>query len=110
MVSFGHNDANRAKAERYVPAEAFGESLRPFWDAARSHGAVCIFASPVAMREFDGHLCKVLFIQAADLIRMNPDCRIYKWIFIRVADRFARAFHVTAGCIDRQRANNTNRE
>ena len=29
------------------------ESLRPFWDAARSHGAVCIFASPVAMREFD---------------------------------------------------------
>ena len=28
------------------------------------------------------HLCKVLFIQAADLIRMNPDCRIYKWIFL----------------------------
>ena len=54
VVSFGHNDANRAKAERYVPADAFGESLRPFWDAARSHGAVCIFASPVAMREFDG--------------------------------------------------------
>lgn len=53
VVSFGHNDANRAKAERYVPADAFGESLRPFWDAARSHGAVCIFASPVAMREFD---------------------------------------------------------
>ena len=53
MVSFGHNDANRAKAERYVPADAFGESLRPFWDAARSHGAVCIFVSPVAMREFD---------------------------------------------------------
>ena len=53
VVSFGHNDANRAKAERYVPADAFGESLRPFWDAARSHGAVCIFVSPVAMREFD---------------------------------------------------------
>lgn len=46
VVSFGHNDANRAKAERYVPADAFGESLRPFWDAARSHGAVCLFASP----------------------------------------------------------------
>ena len=53
VVSFGHNDANRAKAERYVPADAFGGSLRPFWDAARRHGAVCIFASPVAMREFD---------------------------------------------------------
>ena len=53
MVSFGHNDANHNKAERYVSADAFGESLRPFWDAARRHGAVCLFASPVAMREFD---------------------------------------------------------
>lgn len=29
VVSFGHNDANRAKAERYVPADAFGESRAP---------------------------------------------------------------------------------
>ena len=27
----------------------------------------------------------------------QPPSRIYKWIFIRVADRFARAFHITAG-------------
>ncbi len=39
VVSFGHNDANHSKAERYVPADAFGESLRLFWDAARNHGA-----------------------------------------------------------------------
>ena len=38
VVSFGHNDANRAKAERYVPADAFGESLRPFWQRLGFYG------------------------------------------------------------------------
>ena len=32
-----------------------------------------------------------------DVLRVNTDRRIYKWIFIRVADRLARAFHITAG-------------
>ena len=53
MVQFGHNDAYREKAERYVAPEAFGASLQPYLDAARRHGATCIFVSPVAMRIFD---------------------------------------------------------
>ena len=32
------------------------------------------------------HLCKCLFIQTSNFIRMNPDCRIYKWIFLRKCD------------------------
>ncbi len=32
-----------------------------------------------------------------DVLRVNTDRCIYKWIFIRVADRLARAFHITAG-------------
>ena len=32
-----------------------------------------------------------------DVLRVNTDRRIYKWILIRVADRLARAFHITAG-------------
>lgn len=53
VVQFGHNDAYREKAERYVAPEAFGASLQPYLDAARRHGATCIFVSPVAMRIFD---------------------------------------------------------
>ena len=53
VVQFGHNDAYREKAERYVAPEAFGASLQPYLDAARRHGATCIFVSPVATRIFD---------------------------------------------------------
>ena len=74
MVSFGHNDANHNKAERYVSADAFGESLRPFWDAARRHGAVCLFASPVAMREFDeSGVCHPSFAAYREAMRAFAD-------------------------------------
>ena len=70
VVSFGHNDANHNKAERYVSADAFGESLRPFWDTARSHGAACLFASPVAMREFDeSGVCRPAFAAYREAMR-----------------------------------------
>ncbi len=54
VVSFGHNDASADKPERYVPAADFAASLAAYLEAARAHGATCIFASPVAMRVFDG--------------------------------------------------------
>lgn len=62
VVSFGHNDANEEKPERFVPLDSFGESLAQYLKVAREKGAVCIFASPVAMREFDaGRTCPVSF-------------------------------------------------
>ena len=54
LVQFAHNDANREKPERYVAPEDFAASLRPYLDAARAHGAICVFASAMAMRVFDG--------------------------------------------------------
>lgn len=54
LVQFAHNDANRERPERYVAPEDFAASLRPYLDAARAHGATCVFASAMAMRVFDG--------------------------------------------------------
>ena len=39
VVQFGHNDAYREKAERYVAPEAFGASLQPYLDAVTATGA-----------------------------------------------------------------------
>lgn len=53
LVSFGHNDANQGKPERYVSAADFGASLQPYLDAAKAHGATCIFVSSVALCDYD---------------------------------------------------------
>lgn len=53
LVQFGHNDAYREKAERYVAPDAFAASLAPYLETAKAHGATCIFVSPVAMRVYD---------------------------------------------------------
>lgn len=50
FVQFAHNDANRGKAERYVPVEQYGESLRTYVDVCRKHGAQCVLVTAIAMR------------------------------------------------------------
>lgn len=70
LVSFGHNDACAEKAERFVSADTFGESLSAYLTAARSRGALCVFASPVAMRVFDSNgQCSPAFAAYRDAMR-----------------------------------------
>lgn len=50
LVQFAHNDANKGKAERYVSAEEFGNSLYPYLELCRRKGAVLVLLTAIAMR------------------------------------------------------------
>jgi carbohydrate esterase family 12 est12B len=53
FVQFGHNDANKAKEERYVEPEKFGESLMPYVEVCRKAKATCVLITAIAMRNCD---------------------------------------------------------
>ena len=62
LMQFGHNDANKEKAERYLTPEAYKEKLMEMIEPARKKGVKCVLVSPIAMREFDEHgNCKISF-------------------------------------------------
>lgn len=54
LIQFGHNDAYKAKPERFCEPEEFGKIL---WESyitpAREHGVHPVLVTPIAMREFD---------------------------------------------------------
>ncbi len=50
FAQFAHNDANKGKPERYVPAEAFGDSLYPYLELCRSRKATLVLVTAIAMR------------------------------------------------------------
>lgn len=58
FMQFSHNDANREKKERYVPAEEFESWLLRYVDVCRKRRAACVLVTPIVMRDFDalGHL------------------------------------------------------
>ncbi|MBQ7918906.1 MAG: rhamnogalacturonan acetylesterase [Lachnospiraceae bacterium] len=62
FLQFGHNDANKEKAERYLTPEDYQKKLMEMIAPAREKGVKCALVSPIAMREFDedGN-CKISF-------------------------------------------------
>lgn len=50
LIQFGHNDASCSKPERYVPLEAFQESIGIYIKAAEASGAIPILVSSIALR------------------------------------------------------------
>lgn len=53
LIQFGHNDANRAKAERFVDAETgYRANLKSFIATARAKSAHPVLLTPVATRSF----------------------------------------------------------
>ncbi|MBP0904219.1 rhamnogalacturonan acetylesterase [Mariniflexile gromovii] len=47
IMQFGHNDASKTKAERYVDVEGYKEFLRLFVSQTREQGAIPIILTPV---------------------------------------------------------------
>lgn len=67
MVQFAHNDAYKAKEERYVPVEDFGTWLMKYKKACDEKGMLCIFVTPVSMRVFDADgKCGIAFSEYRD--------------------------------------------
>lgn len=62
FLQFGHNDANKEKAERYLTTEDYQKKLMEMITPAREKGVKCALVSPIAMREFDEEgTCKISF-------------------------------------------------
>lgn len=62
FLQFGHNDANKEKAERYLTPENYQKKLMEMIAPAREKGVKCALVSPIAMREFDEEgNCKISF-------------------------------------------------
>ncbi|MDD6789164.1 MAG: rhamnogalacturonan acetylesterase [Lachnospira sp.] len=63
LIQFGHNDAYKAKPERFCEPETFKKIL---WESyvvpARERGVHTVLVTPIAMREFDGdNVCRPSF-------------------------------------------------
>ncbi len=70
FVQFAHNDAYKAREERYVPVEDFHIWLQKYKDACDGRGMTCIYVTPVTMRVFDKEgNCRVAFKEYADAMR-----------------------------------------
>lgn len=94
LVSFGHNDSNAEKPERFVAAGEFAQSLAPYLEAARAHGAVCVFASQLPLREFDGQeVCRPSF--EAYRRAMEAFARAHGALYLDLGAAFAAANTVT---------------
>jgi lysophospholipase L1-like esterase len=63
LIQFGHNDAYRAKPERFCEPEAFQKILWESYIApAGERGVHTVLVTPIAMREFDGeNICRPSF-------------------------------------------------
>lgn len=55
FVQFAHNDANKEKKERYVPIDAYAESLNQYRNVCRKHGAILVLVTAIAMRDDDNY-------------------------------------------------------
>lgn len=54
LLQFGHNDAYKAKPERFVTPEEFQDKLwHDFLEPAQARGVRPVLVTPIAMREFD---------------------------------------------------------
>ena len=53
LIQFGHNDATKAKPERYADPAMYRDNLLRFIWETRGHGAFPVLVTPVARRSFD---------------------------------------------------------
>lgn len=70
LIQFGHNDANRAKPERYAPADTvYRDNLLRFIHDARRAGATPVLLTPVARRSFENGRAKADFADYSAVVR-----------------------------------------
>ena len=76
LMQFGHNDANRAKQERFAEPERFYELLRDqMVSPVRNRGGISVLVTPIAMRVFsqDGK-CEISFPEYREqMLRLSED-------------------------------------
>ncbi|NLK75866.1 MAG: rhamnogalacturonan acetylesterase [Clostridiales bacterium] len=53
FIQFGHNDAYKARPNRYVSDEDFSKYLQYYIDGILQRKAICVLVTPVARRDFD---------------------------------------------------------
>ncbi len=53
LIQFGHNDATKARPNRYVSIAKYKECLRSFIRAIRARGAIAVLVTPVMRRSCD---------------------------------------------------------
>lgn len=53
LIQFGHNDATKARPERYADPATFRDNLLRFIWESRGHGAHPVLVTPVARRSYD---------------------------------------------------------
>jgi lysophospholipase L1-like esterase len=71
LIQFGHNDANRAKPERFVEAgTGYRGNLLHFITTIRAKGGVPVLLTPVAQRMFEGGQVKANFAEYSAVVRM----------------------------------------
>lgn len=70
LIQFGHNDAYRAKPERFVEAgTGYRTNLRQFVTAIRAKGGIPILVTPVAQRLFENGHVKAGFAEYSAVMR-----------------------------------------
>lgn len=70
LIQFGHNDANRAKPERFVEAgTGYRDNLLHFIHVIRAKGGVPVLLTPVAQRAFEAGHVKANFAEYSAVVR-----------------------------------------
>lgn len=70
LIQFGHNDANRAKPERFVEAgTGYRDNLLHFIEVIRGKSGVPVLLTPVAQRMFEGSQVKANFAEYSAVVR-----------------------------------------
>lgn len=54
LIQFGHNDATKARPNRYAPPHIFSEYMERYALACKSRGITPVFITPVSRRNCDG--------------------------------------------------------
>ncbi|NLN23164.1 MAG: hypothetical protein GX164_03815 [Clostridiales bacterium] len=54
LIQFGHNDATKARPNRYAPPHVFSEYMEKYALACKSRGITPVFITPVSRRNCDG--------------------------------------------------------
>ncbi len=70
LIQFAHNDANKAKAERYLTPADYREFLiNKYIEPVINKGAVPVLVTAIAMREFDDEgNCRISFPEYRDMM------------------------------------------
>ncbi|HSI16571.1 MAG TPA: rhamnogalacturonan acetylesterase [Sphingomonas sp.] len=69
LIQFGHNDANKAKPERYATVDEYKVFLRRYIDTAARAGAQPVLLTPVTRRNFVGAAIAPSFPDYSDAVR-----------------------------------------